>query len=147
MESKKPPGLAVSSALPLSQVGRTEPIQPIAAEHRYFVGKFSGSFLSIADAVANALSDAGLPPETTAMGELSALPGSSKILAFQTPPGTTAAENDLLIFIVEPVADGTVNLWLSGTDMARERRDEAEDDVVNFCEMLGDGFFKTFERL
>lgn len=81
------------------------------------------------------------------MGELSALPGSSKILAFQTPPGTTAAENDLLIFIVEPVADGTVNLWLSGTDMARERRDEAEDDVVNFCEMLGDGFFKTFERL
>lgn len=103
---------------------------------------FSGAFPSIAGAI----SAARLPPETKAMGELPALPGSSKILAFQAPHGTTDAENDLLILIVEPVADGKVKLWLSGTELAREQREKAEEDVVNFGEVRG-GEFKIFERL
>lgn len=139
MKSKKFTALSVSSA---PQVGPTEPTPLIAANHRFFVGMYSGAFPSIAGAI----SEARLPPGTEAMGELPARPGSSKILVFRTPPGTTDAEDDLLILIVEPIADGKVSLWLSGTDLAREQREEAEDDIVSFAEVRG-GEFKIFERL
>lgn len=103
---------------------------------------FSGVFPSIESAI----SDARLPPETMAMGEWPALPGSSKILAFKVPPGTIDDENDVAILIIEPLADGKVILWSSGTDLTREQREEAEDDVVNFLEITG-GEYKIFERL
>lgn len=61
------------------------------------------------------------------------------------PHGTTDAENDLAVLIIEPVAGGTVKLWLSGTDMVREQREKAEADVLNYGG-IGGGGYRVFER-
>lgn len=80
------------------------------------------------------------------MGEWPALPGSSKILAFKAPPRTIDDANDIAILIIEPLANGNVISWLGGTDLAREQREDAEDDVDNFLEITG-GEYKIFERV
>ncbi|NHZ66916.1 hypothetical protein [Massilia genomosp. 1] len=142
MKSKNPIELAVSTALPVPQVALTEPTPLFTAKDKYIVAMYSGEFPSIADAI----SEARLPPETKAMGEWPVLPGSSKILAFKAPPRTSDDENGVVILIIEPLAHGKVILWSSGTDLARELREEAEDDVVNFLEITG-GEYKIFERV
>lgn len=140
--SEKPVEPAASSALPVPQVGLTEPAPLFTAIDKYFVAMCSGEFPSMESAI----SEARLPPGTEAMGEWPALPGSSTILAFKTPPRTIDDKKNVAILIIEPRADGKVILWLSGTDLTREQREEAEDDAVNFSEISG-GEYKIFERL
>ncbi|NHZ39545.1 hypothetical protein [Massilia aquatica] len=140
--SEKAVELAASSALPVPQLGLTEPAPLFTAIDKYFVAMCSGEFPSIADAI----SEARLPPGTKAMGEWPALPGSSKILAFKAPPRTIDDANDIAILIIEPLANGNVISWLGGTDLAREQREDAEDDVDNFLEITG-GEYKIFERV
>ncbi|UOD28699.1 hypothetical protein INH39_25150 [Massilia violaceinigra] len=142
MKTEKLVDPAVSNALPVPQLGLTDPTPQFTAKDKYFVAMCAGEFPSIADAI----SEARLPPGTKAMGEWPALPGSSKILAFKAPPRTIDDANEIAILIIEPLANGNVILWLGGTDLAREQREDAEDDVDNFLEITG-GEYKIFERV
>ena len=108
---------------------------------KFFVAMHGGTHASEDDA----LSKVRFPKGTEFVTEFNALPGPSKVYVFRTPPGTTDALDGIQILILQPTQHGAVHLWQSGTDLARQKRDEAVSDVENFQE-AGGGSFQVFER-
>jgi hypothetical protein len=136
--------LLASPAIGQQQKQQPPPIQPMTSLSpalRFFVAMDGGSYASEADA----LSSTRLPKGTELVTDFKALPGPSKIFVFRAPPGTTDALDGIQILILQPAKNGSIHLWLSGTDLARGKREEAIGDVDNFKE-VGGGSFQIFER-
>jgi hypothetical protein len=100
---------------------------------KFFVGMYHGTFASEDQAIA-----AGKPPSGSASCEEAHTVDGSKLLAFKSPRGD--------VLILERTAAGTVDLWMSATDLARSTQREADDDVENFQEIgVNGGPFRVFE--